>query len=194
MIIGLIGPKGAGKSTLARQLEKKYGFVTVKFAGILKDMLRTLLSKQGASKDHIERMLEGSEKEIPTPYLGGRSPRHAMATLGTEWGRDLIARNLWVSAWMNQALLYENVICDDVRFLNEAEAIRKLSGKIVLVERFDHFPSDHPSEREYLSITPDLGIWNNENRPRYMLETLEAAEILRGLAETKAGPAGKGED
>ena len=47
-------------------------------------MLRKLLACQGADAEMIRRMIDGDLKEAPTPLLEGRTPRHAMQTLGTD--------------------------------------------------------------------------------------------------------------
>ena len=61
-------------------------------------MLRKLLACPGADAGMIRRMIDGDLKEAPTPLFEGRTPRHAMQTLGTEWGRDRIGRDLRANA------------------------------------------------------------------------------------------------
>lgn len=125
-LIGLIGRKGAGKDTAAALLLSK-GYQNVKFAGALKDMIRTVLAYQGVSAVTIERMIEGDLKEIETGYLAGRTPRHAMQTLGTEWGRELIASDFWVGTAISKSVGHPTVITD-VRFPNEMEAVVEAGG------------------------------------------------------------------
>ena len=120
MIIGFTGKKGSGKDTAAHVLEQQ-GFVHLKMADGLKIMLGSLLSFQGASEELIDRMIEGDLKEEPSHYLAGRSPRHAMQTLGTEWGRNLMGQDIWTDAFSNAAASYNDVVCSDVRFPNEVE-------------------------------------------------------------------------
>jgi len=89
-------------------------------------------------------MVSGDLKEVPTEYLGGRTPREAMQTLGTEWGRSLSA-DLWVNAWRrrvdrdveeSKANAEDYIlIADDVRFPNEAAAIRSRGDIVVRVKR-----------------------------------------------------------
>lgn len=125
-LIGLIGRKGAGKDTAAALLLSK-GYQNVKFAGGLKDMIRAVLATQGVSAATIERMIEGDLKEVETGYLGGRTPRHAMQTLGTEWGRELIADDLWVGVAIKKSAGHPTVITD-VRFPNEMDAVVAAGG------------------------------------------------------------------
>lgn len=126
MLIGFCGPAGAGKSTAAAYLVEHHGFVRVRFAGPLKAMMRAL----GCS----EREVDGDLKETPCILLGGRTPRQAMQWLGTEWGRQMIAPDLWQRAWAAEADRHPLVVCDDVRFPNEEAAIRARGGIIVRIE------------------------------------------------------------
>lgn len=107
------------------------GFKLVKFADPLKDMLRVL----GLGQEE----LEGARKGLPCKLLHGRSPRYAMQTLGTEWGRGLIHDELWSSAWKARArqLLLDGspVVCDDCRFENEVRAIQDLGGELWSIRR-----------------------------------------------------------
>lgn len=130
-LVGLIGRKGAGKDTAADLLLSR-GYQNVKFAGALKDMIRCVLAYQGVDATTIERMIEGDLKEVPTDYLAGRTPRYAMQTLGTEWGRKLIGEDFWVGATLLRikAFLTDNreVVVTDVRFHNEMDEIEEEGG------------------------------------------------------------------
>ena len=179
LILGLVGPKGSGKSTLAHALMLDYHFRHFPFAGPLKAMLRTLLIGQGLTHQIIDQMIDGDLKEKPSPYLDGKSPRFAMQTLGTEWGRALIGPDFWINTWKHKAeAATDNVVCDDVRFLNESEAIRDLGGKIIYISRQDLKLGDaHVSEQEMKKIRPDHVIANVEGRPEMMLNLLIAEGI-----------------
>lgn len=142
-LVGLVGRLGSGKTTAAEYLEEQYGFKRIKFADPLKDMLRAI----GLTEDHIE----GDLKEEPCDLLMGQTPRHAMQTLGTEWGRNCINQNLWVRLWLERAGQRRFVIADDCRFPNEMETIRRNGGTLIrVVPAFPGFkdaPVQHESER-----------------------------------------------
>lgn len=145
VLIGITGYAGSGKSTVAAMFEAD-GWHRRKFAAPLKNMLRSLLRDQGAGVGTIEAMIEGDLKEVPSTMLGGKSPRHAMQALGTEWGRLRMSDTLWVDAALRAAP--DRSIFDDVRFDNEAGAIRCRGGKIILVQRPGVGPvNNHQSER-----------------------------------------------
>ncbi len=130
-VIGFCGPAGSGKTFAAAHLARCHGFVRIRFAGPLKDMMRAL----GLSESEIE----GDGKEKPSELLGGKTPRHAMQTIGTEWGREIIDPDLWARAWRRAAdkALAEgqSIVVDDVRFANEASAIWARGGRLVRIDR-----------------------------------------------------------
>lgn len=75
------------------------------------------------------------EKEQPLPIFGGRTARHAMQTLGTEWGRNCIDSDFWIRAWLKSAPGMCAAIADDVRFVNEARAILERGGVMIRIIR-----------------------------------------------------------
>jgi hypothetical protein len=164
-LIGLIGKKGSGKDTAADGLEA-YGFQNVKFAGALKAMLRTLLAYQGVDEDTIGRMIDGDLKEVPTEYLAGKTPRFAMQTLGTEWGRNLIGPDFWLDTAMKKAATGDTVITD-CRFPNEVEAVKSNGGTVIRIVAegrtvFDETAVgvDHASETLMDELPEDVVIAN----------------------------------
>lgn len=140
-LLGIAGKAGSGKTTAADHLVS-LGWTRVKLAGPLKDMLRAI----GLTDQH----LEGDLKEVPCDLLCGQTPRHAMLTLGTEWGRDMIGGDFWtgIAAGRIRAALAagQNVVVDDVRFDNEAGVIRDLGGTVLKIERGVGVAVDHVSE------------------------------------------------
>lgn len=95
-----------------------------------------------------------------------------MQMLGTEFGRQLLGPDLWVNAWrraverhLEEALVDGaplRIVCDDVRFANEAAAIRALGGTVVLLTRAGSGSKSgfsHPSEA--LDFIPDRSVGND---------------------------------
>ena len=146
-LIGLVGRKGSGKDTAAVKLMEE-GYANEKFAGALKEMIRCLLAYQGVEASVIERMIEGDLKEEPTKYLAGQTPRHAMQTLGTEWGRKLMADTLWIDVTMTR-VAGRKVVLTDVRFPNEVEAVERAGGIPIGItaEWVKPVEGEHESER-----------------------------------------------
>ena len=151
-LIALIGPKRSGKTEVAKILKSK-GFACVKFAQPLKDMI---LSLPGITQEHIEEDL----KDLPCDVFNGKTVRHAMQTLGTEWGRNCIDSDLWLSLWKAKIKNRQLVVVDDCRFKNEAQAVRDLDGDIWESRREGVDYAGHSSETEMAEIVPDVTIQN----------------------------------
>lgn len=152
IVVGLSGLAGSGKSVVADHLIEARGFVRVKFANGLKNMLRTLMAGQGADPVYIERCIEGDLKEVPCKYLAHRTPRHAMQTLGTEWGRETISTNFWadvaIATCRDHLNKGQSVVVDDLRFPNEFWAlVDQVHASVWKVTRPGIVaPNDHKSE------------------------------------------------
>lgn len=157
MIIGLCGPEGAGKSTAAKILRRELGLPIKPFAGPLKRMLVAL----GVPKPNIYGT--PAQKEESLDMFGGLSARKAMQLLGTEWGRNLIAPDLWVRAWTASVNPSQGAIADDMRFPNEVDAIRRLGGVVICIVRdmsdFNR-ATKHASER-FMDLPRDIVIVND---------------------------------
>lgn len=151
-LVGLAGRAGSGKS-LASETLVANGWSLVKFAAPGKSMLRTFFSYTGMTDEEIERRIEGDLKEEPCDWLRGKSPRVAMQTIGGDWGRGMIADDIWINLWRravrSEFLKGRNVVVDDVRYANEADVIRASGGVILMIERPDNSKEvpDHSSER-----------------------------------------------
>ncbi len=185
-LIGLIGRKGAGKDTAADVL-LAMGYENVKFAGALKDMIRCLLAYQGVDKDTIERMVEGDLKEVETDYLGGKTPRFAMQTLGTEWGRDLIGKDFWATATMRRvkSLLaaLKKVVITDVRFPNEVGAVQTEGGACVGISADWIVATEGEHESEALiddlieALPEGQRIVNRKGTPNLILQAIQEFQM-----------------
>jgi energy-coupling factor transporter ATP-binding protein EcfA2 len=176
-ILAITGQAGSGKSTLANLLYS-CGWKHTRFSTPLKLMFAELLKYQGLDQSIIRRMIDGDLKETPTSFLGNKTPRYAMQTLGTEW-RDLIDRNLWSDAWKRNILnLPDNskIVIDDLRFKHEARTVMVLGGKIIRIERPNNKilidnSQNHISETEMNEIISDKIILN-DSTPEKMLDQL----------------------
>jgi hypothetical protein len=155
-IVALSGPAGSGKSEAAKYLTSSLGYSVVKFSEPLKNMLRAFYSTVGLTAEEIERRIEGDLKEVADPYLNGHTPRWAMQSLGTEWGRDCLGGDFWINAWSRKVAVTDaNVVVDDCRFDNEARAVKDQAGEIVLLKpkKARRKTSSHNSEA---GISPKL--------------------------------------
>lgn len=158
LLIALNSPAPqSGKSSVAKRLVEYHGFDLMKFASPLKDMLRTLLHKHcGIDTGMVERYIEGDLKEAVIPELDV-TPRRLMITLGTEWGRDQVRRDVWihimrggVERCLSRGI---SVVIDDMRFLNEMAMVTELGGSCFRVLRHSAILGyKHRSEGELDSL------------------------------------------
>lgn len=145
MIIGLTGKARSGKDTAAAQLVKG-GFEHYWFSKPMKDACKSIF---GWSDAH----LYGDLKEVVDKRFGC-SPRQALQTLGTEWGRDCIGEDLWIDIAKIKMQSAQDIVISDVRFDNEAMAILDMGGCIVEIVRDDIKQVNlHSSES---GISPEL--------------------------------------
>ena len=135
MIVGLCGPAGCGKNSVAEILRTKHGWIEFGFADPVYAAVASIL------RVDVAWLRDRGNKEKPIDWLG-KSPRELLQTLGTEWGRNTIRDDIWVQIAMRQAqaaLKYlrgaGGVAITDVRFANEAAAIHEAGGVIWRVSR-----------------------------------------------------------
>lgn len=165
-IIALYSPAAqSGKSTVAQHLMEHHGFHLVKFAGPLKNMMRTLLQEMYFTEDYIEELIEGSLKHCHVNGLPV-SVRSMMQTLGTEWGRNCVDPDLWTRVAITQAKWLRsdglNVVMDDMRFPNEFDAVKAAGGITVKVIRPGYVPDgSHSSEGQLDDHQFDYVIFND---------------------------------
>jgi energy-coupling factor transporter ATP-binding protein EcfA2 len=166
-IIGLVGPKGSGKSTVAKAICHMAGKayhggprgIIVSFADPLRDMVKAGLGI------NYENMTNPDMKELPIDDYG-KSARFILQTLGTEWGRKTIHPDIWANAWKRKVLKEAStsdavIVSDDVRFQNEADIIRGMGGKLIRVYRDGmEFTGEHASELEGAKIECDASFHN----------------------------------
>lgn len=177
-LIGLYSPAPqSGKSTLAMAMGP-LSYNRVRFAGPIKAMLAALLFNAGVELELVERMLDGDLKETPSSYLQGKSPRHAMQTLGSEWGRNCLGSGLWVSAAIAEANNLRKrglgVVIDDCRYENEADAITAAGGILVKVVRSGAVRCTEHSSEGALDGWPFDLVVHNDHR--------SAAAFIRDMA------------
>lgn len=150
-LIGLCGYGGAGKSEVAKILREKHGFAGPHIKTPIRNMAASLLRDFGIRDVMIDRYLDGDLKRDVIPEIG-KSGTYLQQSLGFDWGRDLIRKDLWLGLWLDQVCGFLNegrgVVQESVRADDEASAIRSLGGLIVEVRRpgVGRDPSAHRSE------------------------------------------------
>lgn len=117
IVIGLHGPAGVGKDTVADYMVSSWGFQKVSFAGPLKRGVSELF---GIPMDDMEDRA-AKERTIET---WGKSPRELNQWLGTEVMRNQFMTDFFLRR-MDKSIedAGERIVVSDVRFDNEAEYI-----------------------------------------------------------------------
>lgn len=180
-IIGLTGRKFHGKDTVAGILVER-GYKQLRFADPLKNMLRAFYDTMGLPPWQVEIRIEGELKERPCSWLRGKTPRYAMQTLGTEWGRGLIHNDLWIETLKSRSQKHWRVVVSDVRFLNEVNAIKDLGGRVFRVDAGARVPSNehsnHASETEIDNLPVD-GVIDNSGSLESLKDAVDQALSTR---------------
>ena len=147
MIIGLSGYARSGKDTVADHLVNTYGFTQKSFAAKMKEAIYTLnpiVHSDSIGEFRYQSLVDvyGLDK-VKEDYP---EVRRLLQVFGTEVGRSMFGDNFWVDLTLNNLKSFHTVI-SDVRFKNEAEAIRKSGGQIWRVNRVGVGPvTGHVSE------------------------------------------------
>lgn len=208
-IIAISGLAGAGKDTAADVLVQCHGFVRVALADPLKRIARDVFAfsdqqmwgpsasrnapdarypRTTMAREWMQTQLEFGRAvdandieqrfgyETPEHFL---TPRHALQTLGSEWGRDCYEQ-IWLEIGLRTAhrLLAsdgfsytpkrgifssdarrpDGVVIPDIRFANELDAVRRVGGFVIRIVRpnagLKAAAAMHRSEAEQAAI-PD---------------------------------------
>ena len=161
-ILGIYGPQQAGKSEAAKAIATLPRWHRLSFAQPLYDMMSALLGEDARKLD----------KAASHPFLCGKTLRHALQSLGTEWGRGMVGKTIWLDV-MEGALRYHHaagsagVVIDDLRFMNEYQFLRDRGATILRIERegclIPTLNQGHASEMDWCDFRPDLVLRNDTN-------------------------------
>lgn len=181
-VIGFCGFKGSGKDTSADYLCSRYDYQKTLLAYPLKKACQQIFGFTDEAVFGASSLREKVEPHYPLfsgrdPVDGTMltkvansseeywrrdsdgewfperiTPRLALTSLGTEWGRRLYS-DIWADACMNFIRASGSPLwtISDVRFMNEITSVQRAGGKVIRLLRGQR-QSNHPSEMEMESI------------------------------------------
>ena len=132
MIVGFGYRKGTGKDQSALHLMKKYGFNRRAFADSLKNACQMVFM-------FTEAQVRGELKEVTDPFWGV-TPRLVLQLVGTECFRKGFAHDVWIRSlhcYVKEHSRPYDLVVPDVRFPDEADAIKSWGGIVIRLDRGD---------------------------------------------------------
>jgi hypothetical protein len=212
-IIGLVGFAGSGKGAVADILVEKHGYTKLAFADSVKDATAVIFGWERAllegDTDESREFREKSDSFWSARLGYDLTPRLALQKMGTEAGRDVFGKDLWITSVEKKILEHEKVVLADTRFPNEIEFIRKLYGHVIRVSRgpepewWDtaliansskkyllsmetHFPKVHLSEWAWIGTHFDYLLDNNGSIHELNANTDYMLTLLQGPVKLSA--------
>lgn len=205
MIIGIAGAKRSGKNTLAEFIKEHFGndFYVKEwsFAADLKISAARALDYKGTDEECIKfcddlkergSILIACDYEMADWKISGRE---FLQLYGTEAHRDIFGPNFWVNNLFDKIYADEDGqfihtsdtrprfdLITDVRFPNEADAIRSNDGKVIQIRRTEVEGGDsHSSEKPLDTKLIDATIWNDFGLDQFRVTGINTVrEICRG--------------
>lgn len=175
MLVGIKGKIGSGKTESAKILQSIYPFTEYAMADPIK--------KIGSILGFTQEELYGTQtQKLEKNKRWDISSREFLQVFGTDICREFLPSKipqmdkLWIRCFeifcsQNRDA---NIVVSDVRFVEEAESIRKLGGIIIEIQRPEkdsdvrenglvRDPMEHASETESKNIIPDYIIQNDSS-------------------------------
>jgi hypothetical protein len=162
VIIGLSGYARSGKDEVAKILVEDYGFIRVAFADKIREFLYetnpmydSIVGEPLFVKAKVDR--DGWEEAKKSPHI-----RRLLQTSGVA-ARKVFGDTFWVQQALRQVHFEGNYVITDVRFTNEADAIKKYDdAQIWRIKRLGvEAVNSHISEHEMDGYKVDQIFVNN---------------------------------
>ena len=161
MIIGLTGYAQSGKDTVANVLVERYGFTRLAFADKIREylyetnpMYDSIVGEPLFVRAKVDR--DGWEEAKKSPHI-----RRLLQTSGVA-ARKLFGEDFWVKQALKDIEFGGDYVIADVRFENEADAIKSTGGQIWRSKRLGVDPvNGHISETQMDGYPVDQIFVNN---------------------------------
>jgi hypothetical protein len=141
LLISITGFIGSGKDTVANYLTTNHGFRKESWAGSLKDAVSHIF---GWDRELLEGTTKYSRewREQVDPWWSERlnipqlTPRWILQQWGTDVCRQHFHDDIWIASAENKLRnSKDDIVLTDTRFPNELEAIKKLGGISIRINR-----------------------------------------------------------
>lgn len=163
-VIGISGYAGSGKDTIATALVESCSYERLSFADCVRDLLYEfdpIVKHPGRHGDYysIRGLVDGmgwerAKRTFPVV-------REAQQAIG-QGARQVLGENVWVDACLAKMRDGGKYVFSDLRYPNEAAAIKKLGGEVWRVQRPGFGPvNDHVSEIALDDYDYDLVLEND---------------------------------
>jgi hypothetical protein len=178
LIIGLSGKSGSGKSTAANYLTDHHGYHQFAFADALKDIVELAFG-------FSDEQLYGALKDKVDPHWLV-APRWCLQWLGTEIFRSRFP-DIWIRRLRRDIMNFLSIdgqrpiVVTDVRFKDEAEALKRLGAVLVRIERPCGAPALAPFGTRHHPSETDLDDWEGwwAGRGNHVLDNNGTLKNLR---------------
>ncbi|MFI1655648.1 hypothetical protein ACH4ZU_12175 [Streptomyces sp. NPDC020472] len=165
-LIGLAGAARSGKDTAAQALLDN-GWTRRAFADKVRDMLY-VVNPTLVDESYFSGLTDLAYEVDTYGWSGAKEQyeevRKMLQRLGTEGGRAILGENVWVDALFRDYATWGPTVITDVRFPNEANAIRAHGGLVVAIQRPGQEPireAGHVSENALAGYLFDDVILND---------------------------------
>lgn len=183
MIIGVAGRAGAGKDTFADAIVEYHCDISALKMSFAEPLKRAVMAVHGLAWGDV---FTEAGKKAALPNYPGMTVRSALQDLGM-WARDWYGPDHWVRLLLHnvERAGVTLVVVPDVRFPNEAEAIRAAGGMVVRIDRPGSIlagtEAAHPSEAGIPDELVDEVFLNDGSRSDLRAFALDIAEECQRL-------------
>jgi hypothetical protein len=172
MIIGLSGYARSGKDTVAGMLIGLHKYDNRSFADPMREALRVLnpLVKDGGYRLRLAVDDYGWDSaKTAFPEI-----RRLLQVVGTEVGREMFGEDFWIKQALSDVNIEDKVVFTDVRFPNEALAIKNMYGEVWRISRPGVVAlNDHASENSLDDWDFDHYIFNDSDMENLKVQIRE---------------------
>lgn len=167
MIVGLGHVARVGKDTAANALCRDLGYRRIGFADKLKELAMAVDPLITASTQRVNVQVGHGRLAWTVKGLGWDTTkdtypeaREILQRLGAG-ARDIFGENFWIDQALNGVHPEARVVISDVRFKNEAAAIRERGGILIKIDRPGRIAAGHVSEVDLIDFDWDEVIIND---------------------------------